>query len=402
MELELLAWTPQPERTCAAAARLCTSDSSLQTIWQGLSEERVKDIIARVLKNGHLSILEHASFTFAAIGLSRVCTHQLVRHRVASFAQQSQRHLPARDRTACGSMSQNTLPGAIQLGTSCGSMSRFVTPPSLRGHGQAQRLFREACSRTQDIYEQLLILGIPSEDARYVLPQASATRILFTMNARELHHFLRMRCCEKAQWEIRGLAWLVRERLLRVAPGLFSESGPACFQADCPEHDYACWREKSAFFQSSYHIFRERLQELGLTLEERRLPAACLHPSTTSKMLGCRQEELLRPILIECGDRWALLLSAKPENALAKVNARTNEEWRLAAATRYRKLRVSFMACPWLFTNGKEQVTAFWDNSLDCQGTLVFNLASAWRFATLPPRCIEEMASCGGCTIEKV
>lgn len=378
MELELLVWTPQPERTCAAAARLCTSDSSpLQTIWQGLSEERVKSTIARVLRNGHLSILEHASFTFAAIGLSRACTHQLVRHRVASFAQQSQRHLPVHDREP-------------------------VTPPSLRDHDQAQRLFREAYSRTQDVYEQLLILGIPAEDARYLLPQACSTRILFTMNARELRHFLRMRCCEKAQWEIRGLAWLVRERLLRVAPGLFGDSGPACFQADCPEHDYACWREKSAFFQSSYHSFRERLQGLGLALAERRLPAAGLHPSATSKMLGCREEELLRPILIECGERWALLLSAKPETALAKVNARTNEEWRLAAATRYRKLRISSLACPWLFTNGEERVTAFWDSSLDCQGTLAFNLASAWRFATLPPRCIEEMATCGGCTIEKV
>ncbi|MEI6509320.1 MAG: FAD-dependent thymidylate synthase [bacterium] len=377
MKLELLAWTPQPERTCAVAARLCTSRGSLQSIGQGLSEERVKSLINRVLRNGHLSILEHASFTFVASGLSRVCSHQLVRHRLASFAQQSQRYLPIQD-------------------------GKPMIPPSVRRHDQARRLFEEACASAQDRYDQLLRLGIPPEDARYALPQASSTQIFFTMNARELHHFLGMRCCQKAQWEIRGLAWLVRKHLLGVAPGLFGESGPACFAGDCPEQDYACWREKSAFFQSSYHSFRELAEGFGLTLEEQRLPAAGLYPSATAKMLGCQEEALLRPLLIEDRDRWALLLSAKPEEAVTKINARAHEVWRPASGTRYRKLGISFLACPWLFTKGEEGATAFWDSRLDCQDRLAFSMASPWRFATLPPRCVQETMIRGGYLIEKV
>jgi thymidylate synthase (FAD) len=377
MKLELLAWTPQPERTCAVAARLCTSDGSLQSILQGLSEERVKSLITRVLRNGHLSILEHASFTFVASGLSRACSHQLVRHRLASFAQQSQRYLPILD-------------------------GKPVIPPSVRRHDQARRLLEEACASAQDRYDQLLALGIPPEDARYVLPQASSTQILFTMNARELRHFLRMRCCEKAQWEIRGLAWLVRQHLLGVAPGLFGDAGPACFEANCPEQDHLCWREKSAFFLRSYHAFQQNTQRLGLNLVEQRLPAAGLRPSATAKMLGCREEGLLRPLLIEDRDRWALLLSAKPEEAVTKVKARTDQEWHLAGPVSYRKHDVSSLACPWLFSSSEEGVTTFWDSSLDSHGSLSFNMASPWRFSSLPPRCIEETAMRGGFSIEKV
>ena len=130
---------------------------------------------------GHHSVIEHAVFTFSVEGVSRALTHQLVRHRVASFSQQSQRYV---------SMDSAT----------------YVTPHTIEGNADAEKLFDSVMDDIWDAYKKLEGMGIPAEDARYLLPNGCTTNITITMNARELLHFFSLRCCNRAQWEIREMA----------------------------------------------------------------------------------------------------------------------------------------------------------------------------------------------------
>lgn len=216
MKVVLLNYTKNPDRICAAAAQSCYSEKGASELFESTTDERARKKIKKVVGMGHLSVVEHAYFTFSVEGVSRSLTHQLVRHRVASYSQQSQRYV---------------------------SMDKadFVTPSTISGDPEASRIFKKSMGDAWAAYRELA-KKVPKEDARYVLPNACHTNILITMNARELWHFFRLRCCRRAQWEIRLMAWKMLEEVRKVAPILFEEAGPGCLRGPCPEGEYACGR----------------------------------------------------------------------------------------------------------------------------------------------------------------
>ena len=211
MKVIMLAHTPNPGKLAAAAARLCYSKLTPSEVYDGLTNEKVRKLLTDIRASGHMSPFEHAVFTFGVSGLSRVASHQLVRHRVASFSQQSQRYV---------SMKENAV----------------VVPQSIASDPERLRLYEEAASKATEYYNELVEMGVDKEDARFILPHGGNTNIIFTMNARELMHFFRLRLCHRAQWEIRELALKVLEQVLPVAPEIFVGAGPACMaDGKCPE-----------------------------------------------------------------------------------------------------------------------------------------------------------------------
>lgn len=216
MQVELLYHTPDPERAIATAARLCYAPIGASELMETMPEERVASVLSTIMESGHFSTLEHASYTFAIDGVSRALTHQLVRHRLASFNQQSQRYVKFKDE----------LP--------------FVEPPSIAANEQAREIFDGFMKNAQEAYAQLVELGIPAEDARFVLPNAVETKIVVTMNVRELLHFFSLRCCNRAQWEIRALAHRMLELVRPTAPFIFLDAGAPCVKGTCPEGKMTC------------------------------------------------------------------------------------------------------------------------------------------------------------------
>jgi thymidylate synthase (FAD) len=223
VKVVLLQSTPEPERLVALAARLCYSPSTLADLAREAGRKDVRKLLDRVLSMGHESVTEHACFTFGVEGISRAASHQLVRHRIASYSQQSQRYV------------------AATFG--------YVTPVALlhegwranrRGTAGLAKAYRDHMEASSRLYERLLAEGIPAEDARFVLPNASETRLLVTMNARELNHFFSLRLCRRAQWEIRDLAAEMLRLARDAAPLLFARSGPGCVRGKCPEGKFTC------------------------------------------------------------------------------------------------------------------------------------------------------------------
>lgn len=216
MQVELLYHTPDPERAIATAARLCYAPVGASELMETMPPERVESVLSTIMKSGHFSTLEHASYTFAVDGVSRALTHQLVRHRLASFNQQSQRYVKFEDGLAT------------------------VKPATIADNVDAERIFDEAVQTAYDAYRRLLEAGVPAEDARYLLPNAAETKIVITMNVRELLHFFELRCCNRAQWEIRDLAWSMLELVRPTAPYVFMDAGPSCVRGRCSEGKMAC------------------------------------------------------------------------------------------------------------------------------------------------------------------
>ena len=217
MKVELINYTPNPDKTCAAAALGCHSESDSCEIIAQLSDQKTKNILKKTISSGHHSVIEHANFTFSISGVSRALTHQLVRHRIASFSQQSQRYV------------KMTKPV-------------YVTPPAIGANSAANEEFQKFMETAWEVYRSLVNAGINAEDARFVLPNAATTAIMVTMNARELRHFFELRCCTRAQWEIRKMAWQMLELVKKVAPVMFEDAGPSC--DNCPEPNYPCDRRK--------------------------------------------------------------------------------------------------------------------------------------------------------------
>lgn len=216
MHVELLYHTPDPERAMATAARLCYAPVGASELMETMSDERVHSVLATIMRSGHFSTLEHASYTFAVDGVSRALTHQLVRHRLASFNQQSQRYVKFAD--------------GLEV----------IKPASVAANEEADRIFEAAVEASKDAYVKLMDLGIPAEDARYLLPNAAETKIVITMNVRELLHFFEVRCCNRAQWEIRELAWRMLELVRPTAPFVFLDAGAPCVHGTCPEGKMTC------------------------------------------------------------------------------------------------------------------------------------------------------------------
>ncbi|MFA7621347.1 MAG: FAD-dependent thymidylate synthase [Aminobacteriaceae bacterium] len=199
----LLSFTPRPDAVVAAAARLCYSDVSASSLINEDSPEKMRSLLRHIRDSGHFSPFEHASFTFAIDGISRVTSHQLVRHRLASYSQQSQRYV---------SMDEPDV----------------VLPPSIAGKPELKQKFVDMTRSVHSFYVEMLEQGVPKEDARYILPHGYSTRLVMTMNARELHHLFALRLCRRAQWEIRDLARRMLVEVRTVAPALFEKAGPAC------------------------------------------------------------------------------------------------------------------------------------------------------------------------------
>ena len=216
MHVELLYHTPDPERAIATVARLCYAPVGAAELMETMPPERVRSVLSTIMASGHFSTLEHASYTFAVDGVSRALTHQLVRHRIASFNQQSQRYVKFKE----------------GLDT--------VKPESVADDDEANHIFNEAIDAALAAYRALLDRGIPAEDARYLLPNAAESKIVITMNVRELLHFFKLRCCKRAQWEIRAMANEMLELARPTAPFVFLDAGAPCVSGPCPEGKMSC------------------------------------------------------------------------------------------------------------------------------------------------------------------
>lgn len=201
MDVRLIRYTTAPDELCGYAAAEC---------YQGKSYERSLD---RALENGHHSTIEHASFTFAVEGVSRVLLAQLTRHRHASFSVQSQRY--------------------------CGADLDVVIPQSMADLDLLDEIVEVRCA-VRKLYEKAKKLKKPDEDIRYFTLQAGKTRLVMTMNARELHHFFSLRCCNRAQWEIREMAWEMLKLCKEAAPQIFEHAGPPCVYGRCTEGRMSC------------------------------------------------------------------------------------------------------------------------------------------------------------------
>lgn len=243
LKVKLIAYTPEPEKVVASAAKLCYSNVGADEIMEDLSDEAVKKFLDRLVSMGHGSPTEHATFTFAIEGVSRSLTHQLVRHRLASYSQKSQRYVTE-------------------------GQFEYIIPPEIARIPDAKEVFIKAMIADQKAYdelegalftkhfERLIADGVSEkramtqaekmaiEDARYVLPNACETKIVVTMNARELIHFFHQRCCNRAQWEIRELATQMVKLVKDVAPTLFKTAGPNCVCGKCPEGAMSCGEMK--------------------------------------------------------------------------------------------------------------------------------------------------------------
>lgn len=217
MNVELIQYTPDPEKVVAAAARLCYSPDPVPELLERLSDEKVAEFVRKLYSMGHLSTFEHVSFQFSIDGVSRALSHQLVRHRIASYSQRSQRYVK-------------------EVGF------EFVMPPSIQRNPEALARFEKVMETLQEDYRELLAV-VPAEDARYILPNACTTSLMATFNARSLLNFLEHRTCVRAQWEIRQLAEKMLKLVQDVAPNLFAQAGPTCVsQGVCHEGSMSCGR----------------------------------------------------------------------------------------------------------------------------------------------------------------
>jgi len=216
LSVKLLSHTPDPERVVALSAKLCYSDANIDDLRNAISKQEQDKFIEKIVKIGHHSVLEHVSFTFGIEGVSRSLTHQLVRHRIASYSQKSQRYVKHSDNF------------------------EYIIPPTIKNNDRYGDKFLKLMDEISDLYSRMVADGIPAEDARYVLPNACETKIIVTMNARELLHFFKIRCCNRAQWEIRFMAEEMLKLCLEVAPSIFKHAGPGCVHEECPEGEFTC------------------------------------------------------------------------------------------------------------------------------------------------------------------
>ncbi len=215
MNVKIIGFTPNPEKTAAMAAKLTHSKIKPEDL-DKKPEKELQSILKEVMKLGHTSVVEHSCFSFAISDVSRSLTHQLVRHRIASYAQQSQRYVNLNE-------------------------PNYVMPPKIAKNELMKKAYDKTMQEIWVHYNKLLKMGIPAEDARYILPNATCTNIIVTMNARSLLNFFELRCCLHAQWEIRQLANKMLTEVKKVAPIIFKNAGPSCkSKGICPEHKKDC------------------------------------------------------------------------------------------------------------------------------------------------------------------
>lgn len=250
MKVKLLRYTPEGEKLIASAAKLCYSPVGIEDIEDSLEESKVDSFLKMLMELNHESPIEHVSFTFGVEGVSRTLTHQLVRHRIASYSQQSQRY--------------------VKL-----DKFEYIIPPSIEKNELAKKIFTDQMEEDKKAYDKLTEILVKEhinqytkqgksekeavklatkkaiEDARYVFPNACETKIVFTMNARVLLNFLRLRTCNRAQWEIRKMSIKMLDEVRNIYPILFENAGPSCINGPCPEGNMTCGKiiETREFFK---------------------------------------------------------------------------------------------------------------------------------------------------------
>lgn len=250
LDVKLLRYTSEGEKLIASAAKLCYSPVGVEEIEESLNEENISSFLNLLMDMGHESPIEHVSYSFAVQGVSRTLTHQLVRHRIASYSQQSQRY--------------------VKL-----DQFEYIVPPHIENNPRAKEIFVKAMEEDQRHYDEIVDIlykehfdnymedGLSEkkakqkaekeaiEDARYVFPNACETKIVFTMNARTLLNFFKLRCCNRAQWEIRELAIEMLREVKKVSPVLFKNAGPSCINGACEEGIMTCGKIKEvrSFFK---------------------------------------------------------------------------------------------------------------------------------------------------------
>ena len=260
MLVNLIAHTTEPEKTIAAAAKLCYSDAHIATLLDGLTPERTADFLQKLSDLGHASPIEHASFTFGIEGVSRTFLAQVTRHRIASYSVQSQRYVRLED-------------------------FRYVVPPEIEAIPTAKEAFVAAMNADAENYlvlvksledahtKVLMAEGanekaarakaskMANEDARFVLPNACETKMVMTMNCRSLLNFFNLRCCNRAQWEIRAVADAMLALVLPLAPHIFATAGPRCLTGPCPEGKMCCGQQSSV--RGRYAALKEEAVQNG-------------------------------------------------------------------------------------------------------------------------------------------
>lgn len=282
MNVTLIAWTPAPEQVVAAAGKTCYSDKPASKILDTMTDEAAAKFIRRILSSGHHSVLEHATFTFAIEGVSRSLLAQITRHRIASFSVQSQRYVDMANAPICAPQAIQDNPHALRVFEDLmdethrayqdihayllseqlhKKYSDFVKshpdlPSVAYGNSKYFHLVLDAKMNAlqnapeASIEDHMLYAAykkdravaekFANENARAVLPNATATNITMTMNARELLHFFNMRCCNRAQDEIRNLADKMLVLCQQVAPTIFEKAGAPCVSGKCPEGAMTC------------------------------------------------------------------------------------------------------------------------------------------------------------------
>ncbi|MBR3023467.1 MAG: FAD-dependent thymidylate synthase [Oscillospiraceae bacterium] len=251
MKVTLITHTPDPEKTIATAAKLCYSPCDIDTISDDLTPEKIESFVTMLASIGHESVMEHVSFTFGIEGISRACSHQLVRHRIASYSQKSQRYVNE-------------------------DGFEFITPPEIAADADAKAEFDRSMAALTESYSKIASIltekhtktfmeqGMEekearskavkkaNEDARFVLPNACETKIVVTMNVRSLFNFFRHRCCSRAQWEIKAVADEMLKLCREVAPNVFKNAGPSCLAGKCPEGKMTCGKinEMKEFYRN--------------------------------------------------------------------------------------------------------------------------------------------------------
>jgi len=218
LKVELLGYTSDPEQNVVAAIRQCYASVGAKELKEKTTDEVKRRLIKQVISSGHTSTLEHASFTFAIDGVSRVTEIHLIRHRIASFSIQSGRYVKRGD-------------------------AAYRVPPKIRNLADKKILekYLKHLENSQELYIELMDAGIPAEDARFCQPQSVQVKIVMTMNARELLHFFSVRSCTRAQWEIREVAKQMLDLVKEVAPIIFENAGPPCVSEKiCDQGKMSC------------------------------------------------------------------------------------------------------------------------------------------------------------------
>ncbi|PKM61492.1 MAG: thymidylate synthase (FAD) [Firmicutes bacterium HGW-Firmicutes-21] len=243
MKVEILSHTPNGDKLIAAAAKLCYSSAEIATLWDGLTQDKAESFLDMLSSIGHESPFEHVSVTFGIEGVSRAVLAQITRHRIASFSVQSQRYVNKEHFT-------------------------YIIPPAILNNPEALAEFTAAMEEDRAHYiriariltaehkERLIADGADEktaektaqkaafENARSVLPNACDTKIIMTMNVRSLYNFFALRCCNRAQWEIRTLAVEMLRLCRNIYPKLFEKAGPPCITQPCPEGKMSCGKIK--------------------------------------------------------------------------------------------------------------------------------------------------------------